>query len=211
MAESFTQVPPNSTGNKLRDVQQTIGANTVHMPVVVPTWGAHPPRRYKFATRVLGVAGAQVFVALSNPSGGTKFHLVRRVTVERYGVAAALLKQGLEWIRSTAAASAGTLQAATAIFKDDTNDVNTTAEVRTANPTITAGAVMASLGNHVLVTAVGMGTGPPSVFDAPEPGPPLCILRANEGLAIRNAAGGTGDVDETYGIAIEWDETDALP
>lgn len=211
MAESFTQVPANSTGNKLRDIQQTVGANVVNMPVVVPTYGAHPPRRYKFSIRVLGVAGAQVFVAISNPSGGTKFHLIRRVVVERYGIAVAATKQGLEWIRSTAAASAGTLQAAGNIFKDDTNFANTTAELRTANPTITAGAVMASLGNHVLVTAVGIGTGPPSVLDAPDPSPPLAILRANEGLALRNAAGGTGDVDETYGITIEFDETDALP
>lgn len=44
MAESFTQVPPNSTGNKMRTRNRTIGANDVHEQAVftsaVPTYYA---------------------------------------------------------------------------------------------------------------------------------------------------------------------------
>lgn len=45
MAESFTQVAPNSTGNKMRSRTRTIGANTVHEQYValagVETWVAY--------------------------------------------------------------------------------------------------------------------------------------------------------------------------
>jgi len=44
MAESFTQVPPNSTGNKMRTRSRVIGADTVHEQAVftsaVPTYYA---------------------------------------------------------------------------------------------------------------------------------------------------------------------------
>jgi hypothetical protein len=72
MPESFTQVPPNSTGNKMRTRQRVVGANTVHEQGVfqgsLPTYYALADAvafaANKHMISIHNAAGSGVLVAL---------------------------------------------------------------------------------------------------------------------------------------------------
>ena len=65
MAESYTQVPPNSTGNKMRTRQRVIGANTVQEQAV---FSGAMPTFYALADAVAFAANKQM-ISLYNAAG----------------------------------------------------------------------------------------------------------------------------------------------
>lgn len=65
MAESYTQVPPNSTGNKMRTRLRTIGANDVHEQAI---FNAAPPTYYAVADAV-AFANGKTHFSIVNESG----------------------------------------------------------------------------------------------------------------------------------------------
>lgn len=65
MAESFTQVPPNSTGNKMRTRSRVIGANTVHEQGI---FTAAMPTYYAVADAV-AFANSKTHFSIVNESG----------------------------------------------------------------------------------------------------------------------------------------------
>jgi len=75
MAESFTQVPPNSTGNKMRTRSRAIGADTVHEQAV---FTAALPTYYAVADAV-AFANTKTHFSIVNESGSGVLISIRKL------------------------------------------------------------------------------------------------------------------------------------
>lgn len=75
MAESFTQVPPNSTGNKMRTRSRAIGADTVHEQGV---FTAALPTYYAVADAV-AFANTKTHFSIVNESGSGVLISIRKL------------------------------------------------------------------------------------------------------------------------------------
>lgn len=75
MAETFIQLPPDSTGKKLRTRDRIIGANTVHEQAV---YQSSLPTFYAFADNV-AFAASKHHIALMNAAGSGKMVSVRKL------------------------------------------------------------------------------------------------------------------------------------
>lgn len=75
MAESFTQVPPNSTGNKMRTRSRVIGADTVHEQGV---FTAALPTYYAVADAV-AFANTKTHFSIVNESGSGVLISIRKL------------------------------------------------------------------------------------------------------------------------------------
>jgi len=106
MAESFTQVPPDSTGNKMRTRARVIGANTVHEQAV---FTGSNPTYYALADAVAFAANKHM-ISIYNAAGTNtlivlkKLYLINLQTATVTGVA---LRQDVK--RFSAVHSAGTV------------------------------------------------------------------------------------------------------
>ncbi len=158
---------------------------------------------YSFCTQdVAGVAAANNFLSLFNPAASTKTVKVFRIQYNAYAVALTVAKNSMHIGRVTAA-SAGTLQAASAICFHKTSFPNPTSEVRTGNPTVTATAEWLGYPPPVIITAAGSDS--PAAFEwSADNTDELLTLAAGEGVVFRCTV--AGDVDETYNIKIGWME-----
>lgn len=143
-----------------------------------------------------GVVTANNFLSVFNPLGsGKNLYLIQSV-VSRYSIAGASSPNSLQILRITAA-SAGTLQAASTIYKGNTANANTVAEVRTGNPTVTTAA---------LAVAYGPPTGTNSTPRSDQIIGSTALpntLAPGEGIVYRTAA---GDVDQIWNISQYWVE-----
>ena len=106
MPESFTQVPPNSTGNKMRTRSRVIGSNTVHEQAIfqdaLPTY-------YALADAV-GFAANKHMISLYNASGSGKLVVLKKmylVNLQLATVTGVAVRQNFS--RFSAVHSAGTL------------------------------------------------------------------------------------------------------
>ena len=106
MPESFTQVPPNSTGNKMRTRSRVIGSNTVHEQAIfqdaLPTY-------YALADAV-GFAANKHMISLYNASGSGKLVVLKKlclVNLQLTTVTGVAVRQNFS--RFSAVHSAGTL------------------------------------------------------------------------------------------------------
>lgn len=75
MAESYTQVPPNSTGNKIRTRTKVIGGNTVHEQAVYQT---ALPTYYALADAVAFAANKQ-HISILNATGSGKVVAIKKL------------------------------------------------------------------------------------------------------------------------------------
>lgn len=75
MPESYTQVPPNSTGNKLRTRTRTIGADTVHEQGI---FSAALPSYYAVADAV-AFAGNKHHLSILNGAGSGKVVAIKKL------------------------------------------------------------------------------------------------------------------------------------
>lgn len=77
MAESYTQVPPNSTGNKIRTRTKSIGGNTVHEQAV---YQAALPTYYALADAVAFAANKH-HISIMNAAGSGKVVSVKKMFI----------------------------------------------------------------------------------------------------------------------------------
>lgn len=106
MPESFTQVPPNSTGNKMRTRSRVIGSNTVHEQAIFQ--GALPT--YYALADAVGFAANKHMISLYNASGSGKLVVLKKlclVNLQLATVTGVAVRQNFS--RFSAVHSAGTL------------------------------------------------------------------------------------------------------
>jgi len=75
MADSYTQVPPNSTGNKMRTRIRTIGANDVHEQAV---FNGALPTYYALADAV-AFAASKHMISIHNATGSGKMIVLKKM------------------------------------------------------------------------------------------------------------------------------------
>ena len=137
MADSFTQVPPNSTGNKVRTRTKVIGVDTVHEQAVFQT---ALPTYYALADNVAFATNKQLITVL-NAAGSGKMLAIKKlflINVQTAAVTGVALRSD---VRRITAHSGGTVITPVAA---DSNNAALPAEVtvRTGATSVTEGAIM---------------------------------------------------------------------
>lgn len=136
MAEGVVQVPPDSTGAKLRTRTRTVGANTVHEQAF---WPAANPTWYVWSGSAACAASKHFLSFLVNAGSGQIFkvralYLINTAATATTGVA-------VEFdIKRCTAVSGGSVITPQAMDSTDTAIANVT--VQTAPTTVTEGAVL---------------------------------------------------------------------
>lgn len=115
MAESFTQVPPNSTGNKMRTRTRVIGADTVHEQAI---FSGAMPTYYALADAV-AFAQNKHHLSLFNQAGSNQMVSIRKLFHINLSLAAVTGVAVRFDVRRSTAQSAGT--AITPITADTNN------------------------------------------------------------------------------------------
>ena len=106
MADSFSQIPPNSTGNKMRTRTRVVGADTVHEQSVF--LGALPTY-YALADAVAFAANKQM-ISIYNAAGSGKMVILKKLhltNVQLAAITGVAVRQEVK--RFSAVHSAGTL------------------------------------------------------------------------------------------------------
>lgn len=105
MPESFTQVPPNSTGNKMRTRSRVIGSDTVHEQAVFQ--GAMPT--YYAVADAVAFAANKHMISLYNAAGSGKLVVLKKlylINVQLTAVTGVAVRQDVK--RFTAVHTGGT-------------------------------------------------------------------------------------------------------
>lgn len=172
-------------------VGQPIGTYTVSSPNVTGT--------YVFSLAgAAGVVASNNFMSIFNPVGSGKTVVYGASYISCSLAAGSTETAPLRGFRVTAA-SAGTLQATSAISKFQTSFANPVAEIRTGNPTVTTGAALFNFPSTVLNAA---GSGITQTVVPPSNAQPF-IMAPGEGVVFNTSA---GDVDQRWNISIVWAE-----
>ena len=150
-----------------------------------------------------GVAAANNFLSLFNPTGSGKTLYLFLAKVSAYGVALATTKNSIRLTRISAA-SVGTLQADSVVAKFNTKSPDPVAEVRTGNPTITAVAEFWATPPQDVITAAGVGVPVTDKFNPHEITETFVVLLEGQGVVIRQTI--AGDIDQTFDMVVVWGE-----
>lgn len=153
------------------------------------------PPRYRYSMHDHGTVAARVFLVITNPVGSGK---IVEMMVNRVATAAAGAVSGqppLIMSRASAVSGGTLINNSTAIMEFDTSLPVSGVEIRTDNPTATAGASCATFHS---VESTGAGQG--AVIESDETG---MLLREGESMMYATAS---GDVDQHFVIEIEWAE-----
>jgi hypothetical protein len=200
-AEAYIQVPPDSTGKKVRSIEKTVGANIVQEEVFV----VGSPRRlvgvYQYSSPVVpgSTTAGYVYHSIFNPGTSTNLMAVRRIVINWVTVAAAVYIEGA--LYRINAASGGTAFPATSVGKKDTSYPTPTVEIRHSDVTVT---LENKMFNFITPGAAGQITGISNLsFDRGD-GRSDIILRPGQGLALRQEAAGNGNF--RVSIMVEWEE-----
>lgn len=146
-----------------------------------------------------GVVAANNFLSLFNPVGSGKTAAFSGCFVSSTSAGGTTETEPMRGFRITAA-SAGTLQAASAVVKFVSTYPNPALQVRTANPTCTIdGAIF---NTPPTISATVGSTEVHSVGSGAQLG--VFSLAEGEGVVLRTAA---GDVDQRWNLSIVWGET----
>lgn len=135
MADSFTQVPPNSTGNKMRTRSRVIGADTVHEQGI---FTAAMPTYYALADAVAFAANKQ-HLSIFNNAGSNQVIAIRKLFHINLSLAAVTGVAVRFDVKKTTAQSAGTT--ITANSADSANPALAGVQIAT-NATVTEGAIL---------------------------------------------------------------------
>lgn len=135
MAESYTQVPPNSTGNKMRTRSRVIGAYTVHEQGV---FTAALPTYYAMADAVAFAANKQ-HISIFNNAGSNQVIAIRKMFHINLSLAAVTGVAVRFDVKKTTAQSVGT--AITANSADSANPALSGLQIATG-ATVTEGAIL---------------------------------------------------------------------
>lgn len=135
MAESFTQVPPNSTGNKMRTRSRVIGADTVHEQGV---FTAALPTYYALADAVAFAANKQ-HLSIFNNAGSNQIIAIKKLFHINLSLSAVTGVAVRFDVKKTTAQSVGT--AITANSADSTNPAVSGVQIATG-ATVTEGAIL---------------------------------------------------------------------
>lgn len=135
MAESFTQVPPNSTGNKMRTRSRVIGADTVHEQGI---FTAAMPTYYALADNVAFAANKQ-HISIFNNAGSNQILAIRKLFMINLQTAAVTGVAVRLDAKKTTAQSVGT--GITANSADSTNPALSGVQIATG-ATVTEGAIL---------------------------------------------------------------------
>jgi len=202
LSESYIQLPPDSTGKRVRSIAKTIGGVEVHEEVTAID--KFPKRnimgKYIGVTPAVtgsGTAG-YVYATLYNPPTSNVYIAVRRLRPLVFAVASAVYIQ-ISVFRITSA-SGGTLLPATAIAKKDTAFPDPKAEVRHAGVTVTS--TGARVTSYITPGAVGQILFVGGLVDYGDYDE--LILRPGEGVALIQEAAGSGNFRVIF--YVEWDE-----
>jgi hypothetical protein len=202
MATSYTQVPPDSTGDKLHMVDRVKGADTVLSQVVSLE---HAPTYTAWANDVAPAASKHM-ITIFNASGSG-------VVVEIYNLHARLLQIAavtgvtLRWdVLKASAASSGTV-ITPELFDSGAAALPAGVTVRT-NGTVTAGArisALATAGEEITTGQTNLaarGVDLLPMLDRPKAKP--LVLREGEGLTVQNV---TSSTVGTFGLSITFGVT----
>ena len=135
MPESYTQVPPNSTGNKMRTRSRVIGADTVHEQGV---FTAALPTYYAMADAVAFAANKQ-HISIFNNAGSNQVIAIRKMFHINLSLAAVTGVAVRFDVKKTTAQSVGT--AITANSADSANPALSGLQIATG-ATVTEGAIL---------------------------------------------------------------------
>ena len=135
MAESYSQIPPNSTGNKMRTRSRLIGADTVHEQAV---FTAAMPTYYALADAV-ALAANKHHIAIFNQAGSNQVISIKKIFQINLSLSAVTGVALRFDVKKATAVSAGT--AITAQSVDSTNPALTNVTINT-NGTVTEGALL---------------------------------------------------------------------
>lgn len=135
MAESYTQVPPNSTGNKMRTRSRVIGADTVHEQGV---FTAAMPTYYALADAVAFAANKQ-HLSIFNNAGSNQMIAIKKLFHINLSLTAVTGVAVRFDVKKTTAQSVGT--AITANSADSANPALSGIQIATG-ATVTEGAIL---------------------------------------------------------------------
>lgn len=116
MSDTYTQVPPNSTGNKMRTRTRVIGSDTVHEQAVFN--GALPT--YYFLADAVAFAANKQMISIYNAAGSGKMIVIKKlylINLQLSAVTGVAVRQDVK--RFSAVHTAGT--AITPVPCDSTN------------------------------------------------------------------------------------------
>lgn len=185
-------------------VQTVAGTVNVNTHSVVQVRNTAYTGSYAFnLADVTGVAAANTFLSLLNPVGSGKIVTLFSTQLISYSLADTGTNKFSVRVFRITAASAGTLQASSAICKFNSADTNPVAEVRTGNPTVTTAAALTAYSPPIQATTKVAVAPPQQELDI-EPGWGPFILAPGEGICFRQT--GAGDVDHNYNITVVWAE-----
>ena len=151
------------------------------------------------APALAGVAAANNYLALNNPTGSGKTIFLAGVFISSVTAGAVTALDPMRgWLAT--AISGGTLEAASTIGKMRSTMPNSAGEIRTGNPTATLGAAWF---NSPTIQASGSASAPfvhqiPTTIAAGS-----ITLLPGEGTVIRAES---GDVDTRWNLSIAWSE-----
>ena len=159
----------------------------------------YQPPLYAYSEQFSGVAAANVFFALTNPSASGRAILTLAFIAQSSATGSVTDAAAIRMRRATAVSGGTLLSNATAVAKFITTAPDSVVEVRTSNPTVTLGTTILSVQS---IESIGTGSSSSAVFQTPTGGPGA-ILLPGESLVLRTAS---GDTDQRWNLNLLWSE-----
>jgi len=206
LSESYVQVPPDSTGKKLRAIEKTVAGQTVLEEVVIMDRNLKRTILGKYLATTPMISGSTTagycYASIFNPVGSGRLIAIKKWRPLCFAAAAAVYIAFTTY-RITSA-SGGTLLDATAIAKKYTTDADPIAQIRHTGVTVTTAQRVISYTSPGAAGYVHFLAGMLEFQEGEE-----IILREGEGLAVVQES--AGDADFRVFLFVEWDEFTGSP
>jgi hypothetical protein len=199
--ESYIQVPPDSTGKRIRSIQKTIGGIAVQEEVFVPSSTRTLIGAYAYSSPVVAgsTTSGYVYHSFFYPSTATNLVAVRRIWISWVAAGSAAYIEGA--LYRITSASGGTARSVSLVSKKDTNYPDPTIDLRDTGVTVT---LAQKVFNFITPGAAGQMTGIWDLHFVRPDGRSDIILRPGQGLCLRQEAAGNANFRVSY--TIEWEE-----